>query len=97
MSDDHLLLPPPELSTFDQFSALIVTYHVGSQSSFWKELREDFAELMRRLLEIQRGGRQRNPLLIAEDERLKDVLPKRNLAGKATQTAKLSRDTLERA
>ena len=43
---------------------------------------EDFAELMQRLLEIQSGGRQRSPELIAEDERLLDGLQKRNLAGK---------------
>ena len=42
---------------------------------------ENFAELMQRLLEIQSGGRQRTPELIAEDERLMDGLQKRNLAG----------------
>jgi hypothetical protein len=36
---------------------------------------ENFAELMQRLLEIQSGGRQRSPELIAEDERLMDALP----------------------
>ena len=35
---------------------------------------EDFAELIQRLLEIQSGGRQRSPELIAEDERLMDCL-----------------------
>jgi hypothetical protein len=35
---------------------------------------EHFAELMQRLLEIQSGGRQRTPELIAEDERLMDSL-----------------------
>jgi hypothetical protein len=35
---------------------------------------ENFAELMQRLLEIQSGGRQRIPELIAEDERLTDGL-----------------------
>jgi hypothetical protein len=33
---------------------------------------ENFAQLMRRLLEIQSGGRERSPELIAEDERLMD-------------------------
>jgi hypothetical protein len=33
-----------------------------------------FARLMRRLLEIQSGGRQRSPKLIAEDERLMERL-----------------------
>ncbi len=37
-----------------------------------KEAMENFAELMQRLLEIQSGGRQRTPELIAEDERLTD-------------------------
>jgi hypothetical protein len=50
---------------------------------------EYFAELMHRLLEIQSGGSQRSPELIAEDERLIDGLQKRNLAGNLTQTAKL--------
>jgi hypothetical protein len=34
----------------------------------------DLVELMQRLLEIQRGGRQRSPELIAEDDRLMDGL-----------------------
>ena len=58
---------------------------------------EDFTELMQRLLEIQSGGRQRSPQLIAEDERLMDGLQKRNLAGKSIQTVKLSQDSLEQA
>jgi hypothetical protein len=62
-----------------------------------EEVMENFAELMQRLLEIQSGGRQRSPELIAEDERLMDGLQKRNLAGKPTQTVKLSQDSPERA
>jgi hypothetical protein len=58
---------------------------------------ENFAELMQRLLEIQSGGRQRSPELIAEDERLIDRLQKRTLGGKPTQTIKLSQDSPERA
>jgi len=46
---------------------------------------ENFAELMQRLLEIQSGGGQRSPELIAEDERLMDSLQKRNLRGKLGQ------------
>jgi hypothetical protein len=46
---------------------------------------QDITELMRRLLEIQSGGRQRSPEPIAEDERLMNGL----------QT-KLSQDGLER-
>jgi hypothetical protein len=46
---------------------------------------ENLAELMQRLLEIQSGGRQRSPELIAEDERLMDGLQKRNLAGRPPQ------------
>jgi hypothetical protein len=56
---------------------------------------EDLAELMQRLLEIQGGGRQRSPKLIAEDERLMDALRKRNLAGKPPQTVP-SQDNPER-
>jgi hypothetical protein len=57
---------------------------------------EEFAQLMQRLLEIQSGGRQRSPELIAEDERLMDRLQKRTLAGKPAQTVKLSQDSPER-
>ena len=56
---------------------------------------EDLAELMQRLLEIQSGGRQRSPKLIAEDERLMDTPRKRNLAGKPPQTVP-SHDNPER-
>jgi len=49
---------------------------------------ENFAELMQRLLEIQSGGRQRSPELIAEDERLMDALQKRNLAGNPSTNSK---------
>src|ERR1035437_2567347 len=50
-----------------------------------EEVMEDLAELMQRLLEIQSGGRQRSPELIADDERLMDGLRKRYLAGKPPQ------------
>jgi hypothetical protein len=46
---------------------------------------ENVTELIQRLLEIQSGGRPRNPKLIAEDERLLNGLQKRKLAGN-TQT-----------
>jgi hypothetical protein len=55
-----------------------------------KEVMEDFAQLMQRLLEIQSGGRQRDPKLIAEDQRLTDCLEKRILVGKPPQTVNLS-------
>jgi hypothetical protein len=58
---------------------------------------ENLVELMQRLLEIQSGGRQRSPELIAEDERLMDGLQKRSLAGKPTQTIKLSQGSPELA
>jgi hypothetical protein len=48
---------------------------------------ENFADLMQRLLELQSGGAERSPELIAEDERLMEGL--RSLAGKSAQTAKL--------
>jgi hypothetical protein len=41
---------------------------------------ENFAELMQRLLEIQSGGRQRSPELIAEDARLMDGLQRRMIS-----------------
>ena len=54
---------------------------------------EDFAQLMQRLLEIQSGGRQRSPELIAEHERLMDGLKNRDLARKPAQTVKVGPDT----
>jgi hypothetical protein len=55
---------------------------------------ENPADLIQRLLEIQSGGRQRSPELIAEDARLIECL--RSQAGKSTQTVKLSPDNLSR-
>jgi hypothetical protein len=57
---------------------------------------ENFADLIQRLLEIQSGGSQKSPELIAEDQRLMDLLQKRNLAGKLPQTVRLSRASGER-
>lgn len=51
-----------------------------------------FAELMQSLLEIQSGGRERSPEVIADDERLMDGLQKRILAAKAPQPVELSQD-----
>jgi hypothetical protein len=51
---------------------------------------ENFDELIQRLLEVQSGGRQRSPKLIAEDERLIDGL---RLAARPAQTMKLGRAT----
>jgi hypothetical protein len=47
---------------------------------------EHFADLMQKLLELQSGGKERSPELIAEDERLMEGL--RSLAGKSAQTVK---------
>jgi hypothetical protein len=90
-----------KLSTFDQLSALATTYHFCQPSQpCGKEIMENFAELMQRLLEIQSGGRQRSPELIEEDARLMDRLQKRtlrgkptHLRGKPTQTMQPSQDT----
>ena len=56
---------------------------------------ENFAELMHRLLEIQMGGSQRSPQLIAEDERLIEYLQKRHLAAKPLQSVRPSQDRPE--
>jgi|ERR1022692_2861423 hypothetical protein len=87
---------PLRLVTFDQFSALmslIISRYQPCQP--WEEVMENLVELMQKLLEIQSGGRQRSPELIAEDERLMDRLQKRSLARKPTQTIKLSQDSPE--
>lgn len=60
-----------------------------------EEVMENFDDLIKRLLEIQSGERQKSPKLIAEDERLMNLLQKRNLAGKLPQTVRLSRDSGE--
>jgi hypothetical protein len=53
---------------------------------------ERFAELIQRLLEIQRGEK-RNPALVDEDARLLDRLRKRAFGAKPAQTVKLSQDS----
>jgi hypothetical protein len=50
---------------------------------------ENFARLMQRLLEIQSGGRERSPELIAEDDRLMEGLQKRTSAVTPAQTVQL--------
>jgi hypothetical protein len=72
------------LFTFDQLLPWASTYYVCLPGS--EEIMENFANLMQRLLEIQSGGRQRSPELIAEDERLMEGL--RTLAVKSEQTLK---------
>ena len=71
--------------TFDQLSPLGVPYDSAYRPL--EELMENFDELIQRLLEVQSGGRQRSPKLIAEDERLMDGL---RLAARPAQTVKLS-------
>ena len=53
---------------------------------------KNFAELMRRLLELQSYETQRSPKLIAEDDRLIGRLQKRSLGRKPPHAAKLSPD-----
>lgn len=60
-----------------------------------EEVMENFAHLMRRLLEIQSGEKQRSPELTEEDERLMDGLRKRDLAGGAPQSVERSPDIPE--
>jgi hypothetical protein len=62
-----------------------------------QEVMEDFAQLMRRLLEIQSGGRAKSPKPIVEDERLIEYLQRRHLAGRPSQTVELSQDSPEGA
>jgi hypothetical protein len=71
--------------TFDQLSPMVVPYDSAYRPL--EELMEDFNELIRRLLEVQSGGRQRSAKLIAEEERLMDGL---RLAARPAQTVKLS-------
>ena len=54
---------------------------------------EDFAALMRRLLEIQSGDGQRSSELSAEDERLMNDLRRRTPAEKRPQKARDSQDS----
>jgi hypothetical protein len=83
------------LITFEQFLTLAISYHPPQLPL--EEVMEQFAELMQRLLEIQNGGRQRSPKLIAEDARLMAGLRERNLVGKSAQTATDSRGGSEQA
>ena len=72
-------------SLFDQLSPLGVPYDPAYRAL--EELMENFDELIQRLLEVQSGGRQRSPKLIAEDERLMDGL---RLAARPAQTVEPS-------
>lgn len=54
---------------------------------------EDFAALMKRLLEIQSGEGQRSPELTAEEERLMNGLRRRTPAEKRPQTTRDSQDS----
>lgn len=56
----------------------------------WEEFMDNFAELMRRLLEVQSGERHRSAKLIEEDKRLMDRLGRRSLVGQPSQTVQLS-------
>jgi hypothetical protein len=57
-----------------------------------EEVMENLSDLMERLLEIQSGER-RSPKLIAEDEQLmRSLQQKRNLAGKPGQRFELSKE-----
>jgi hypothetical protein len=83
-----------QLFTFDQFSALRSPI-ISANPPAWpalEEVMERYAQLMQRMLEIQSGGRQRSPELIAEDARLMDRLQKRTLAEKPPETVKPSQD-----
>jgi hypothetical protein len=73
---------------FDQRSALAPSSISANQPAVpaLEEIMERYAELMRRLLEIQSGGRPRSPKLIEEDKRLMDGLQKRILAEEPFQT-----------
>jgi hypothetical protein len=71
----------PLLTSFSVWLPLIISANPAFVSPLEK-IMENFVELTQRLLEIQSGGRQRSPELIAEDERLIDRLQKRTLAGK---------------
>jgi len=53
-----------------------------------EEVMENIGEFIQRLLEIQSGGRERSPDLIAEDERLVEYLRERHLAGKVPTNVK---------
>ena len=62
-----------------------------------EEVMPNFAELMYRLLELQRYETERSPKLIAEDKRLIDSLLQRSLGRKPPHTVKLSHRVGKRA
>jgi hypothetical protein len=80
--------PPLKLFTFDQFSAWL-SPTVSANPTSLASLGGSHGKLRPVDAELQSGGRQRSPELIAEDERLMDGLQKRNLAGKPPQTVQL--------
>ena len=53
-----------------------------------EEVMENIGEFIPKATEIQSGGRERSPELIAEDERLVENLRERHLVGKAPTNVK---------
>jgi hypothetical protein len=70
---------------------------IPSSTHFLEVVMEDFGTLMQRLLEIQSGGRQRSPKLMAEDKRLMADLQKKYLAAKPPKTELLGQQGPEQA
>jgi hypothetical protein len=86
------MIDSQKMCTFDQFAVWPKSIILSTVFPALEEVMENFADLMQRLLEIQSGGRQRSPELVAEDERLMDGLQKRSLAGKPVQLAQTRSD-----
>jgi hypothetical protein len=74
---------------FDQFSALAVTYHVCQLSLASLGGNRSNCYLKSKVAEDKRSPEPNR----VEDERLMDGPQKRNLAGRSTQTVKLSPDS----
>ena len=67
-------------------------YHLLFLLPAAEDVMENPVDLIQRLLEIQNGGQQRSPELIAEDERLIERL--RSQVGSSTQALELSPDNV---
>ena len=78
----------PVLQNCSLLTILLLGYHLLFLLPASEEVMENPVDLIQRLLEIQSGGSQRSPELMAEDERLIERL--RSQAERSTQAGKFS-------
>ncbi|HTM35894.1 MAG TPA: hypothetical protein VL156_04040, partial [Terriglobales bacterium] len=79
-----------ELFICDQFSACLSPTMFANLWTALESVMEDFARLMRRLLEIQSGEENKSSPELIDEERLIEYLQKRHLAGRPAREQRLN-------